>query len=54
MKLEKTVNDLNKKLEENKVEQSRIEQELNKENEQTENIENSKNIKAQNTIYIIF
>lgn len=55
MKLEKTVNDLNKKLEENKVEQSRIEQELNKENEQTENIENSKNIKSsKNTIYIIF
>lgn len=55
MKVEKTVNDLNKKLEENKVEQSRIEQELNKENEQTENIENSKNIKSsKNTIYIIF
>lgn len=54
MKVEKTVNDLNKKLEENKVEQSRIEQELNKENEQTENIENSKNIKSlKNTIYII-
>ena len=55
MKVEKTVNDLNKKLEEKKVEQSRIEQELNKENEQTENIENSKNIKSsKNTIYIIF
>ena len=55
MKVEKTVNDLNKKLEENKVEQSRMEQELNKENEQTENIENSKNIKSsKNTIYIIF
>ena len=55
MKVEKTVNDLNKKLQENKVEQSRIEQELNKENEQTENIENSKNIKSsKNTIYIIF
>ena len=55
MKVEKTVNDLNKKLEENKVEQSRIEQELNKENEQTEYIENSKNIKSsKNTIYIIF
>ena len=55
MKVEKTVNDLNKKLEEKKVEQSRIEQELNTENEQTENIENSKNIKSsKNTIYIIF
>lgn len=55
MKVEKTVNDLNKKLEEKKVEQSRIGQELNKENEQTENIENSKNIKSsKNTIYIIF
>ena len=55
MKVEKTVNDLNKKLEEKKVEQSRIEQDLNKENEQTENIENSKNIKSsKNTIYIIF
>lgn len=55
MKVEKTVNDLNKKLEEKKVEQSRIEEELNKENEQTENIENSKNIKSsKNTIYIIF
>lgn len=55
MKVEKTVNDLNKKIEEKKVEQSRIEQELNKENEQTENIENSKNIKSsKNTIYIIF
>lgn len=55
MKVEKTVNDLNKKLEEKKVEQSRIEQELNTEKEQTENIENSKNIKSsKNTIYIIF
>ena len=55
MKVEKTVNDLNKKLEEKKVEQSRIGQELNTENEQTENIENSKNIKSsKNTIYIIF
>ena len=55
MKVEKTVNNLNKKIEEKKVEQSRIEQELNKENEQTENIENSKNIKSsKNTIYIIF
>ena len=54
MKVEKTVNDLNKKLEEKKVEQSRIEQELNTEKEQTENIENSKNIKSlKNTIYII-
>ena len=55
IKVEKTVNNLNKKIEEKKVEQSRIEQELNKENEQTENIENSKNIKSsKNTIYIIF
>lgn len=55
MKVEKTVNDLNKKLEEKKVEQSQIEQELNTEKEQTENIENSKNIKSsKNTIYIIF
>ena len=55
IKIEKKVNILNNKLEEKKVEQSRIEQELNKENEQTENIENSKkNKSSKNAIYIIF